>query len=358
MPKRDIVVIGASAGGIIALVDLFKHLPNDFDGYIFVVEHLSAYSPSVLPQILSRAGNLKAIHPQDGEQMQKNIIYVAPPDHHLMIEKDKVLVKKGPKENRFRPSIDALFRSAAYSYGSRVIGIVLSGLLDDGTSGLWSIKRQGGICIIQDPADAAFPNMPLNVMEYVEVDRVLPVRQIGALINQLTKETAPLNPQLTLEEKNLLEIEVSIAAQEDTFIKGVLEKGTLSALTCPECNGALVQFTEGKIIRYRCHTGHAFTDSSLLAGITKAIEENLWKTLKGLEEAIIILEQTGRQLELDGKEKNAGLFYNKAKQTHDRISEIRKIIFEQEHFSEDLKFQVVPVEMEKKIEEQILKSSI
>src|SRR5919112_258674 len=158
MSKKNIVVIGASAGGVIALVDLFKTIPKDFEGYIFVVQHLSPFSPSVLPQIIGRNTHLKAVHPNDGDEMKLNTIYIAPPDHHLLIEKDKVMVKKGPKENRFRPSIDALFRSAAYSYGSRVIGVVLSGLLDDGTSGLWSVKRRGGICVIQHPSDAEFPN--------------------------------------------------------------------------------------------------------------------------------------------------------------------------------------------------------
>jgi two-component system chemotaxis response regulator CheB len=338
MVKKDIVVIGASAGGVMALTELFKSIPKDFEAYIFVVLHLSPFSPSVLPQILSRAGWMKAVHPEDGERMKPNVIYVAPADHHLLVEKGKVLVKKGPKENRFRPSIDALFRSAAYNYGSRVNGLVLSGLLDDGTSGLWSVKRQGGTTIIQDPSDADFPQMPQNVIEFVDVDHSVPIAEMGVLLNQLTKEKAVETAALHQEELDLLQTEVHIAAQDNAFEMGILEKGALSPLTCPECQGALARFTEGRIVRYRCHTGHAFTDSALLAGVTKTVEENLWKTIRGLEEAIMILEQSARQFEMAGKNETASLFYQKAKESHNQVHQIRKIVFEQERFSEDLRF--------------------
>ncbi len=344
MAKRDIIVIGASAGGIIALVEFLKCVPKDFEGYIFVVQHLSPFSPSVLPQILSRVGPMKAVHPQDGEVMKKNTIYVAPPDHHLLLDRDSISVKKGPKENRFRPSIDALFRSAAYSYGPRVIGVVLSGLLDDGTSGLWSVKRHNGLCVIQDPEEAEFPNMPLNVMEYVEVDHCVRICDMGPLVARLTMESAPERPELSESESDLLEAEINIAAEYNAFDMGVLNKGDLTPLTCPECSGAMVQFTEGKIIRYRCHTGHAFTDSALLAGVTKAVEESLWKSVRGMEEAVMILERTARQYEHSGKDETASLFYRKAKETLERAKVIRNHIFEQEHFSEDLRFDGAPAE--------------
>lgn len=340
MPKRDIVVIGASAGGVLALVDLFKSLPSDFEGYLVVVQHLSPYAPSILPQILSRSGHLTAVHPKDGDILMKNTVYVAPPDHHLLVEADKLIVKKGPKENRFRPSIDALFRSAAYNYGPRVIGVVLSGLLDDGTSGLWSIKRHSGLGIIQHPDDAEFPSMPQNVMEYVEVDHAVPVKEMGSLLHRLTQERAPEAPMLDKWEEKRLRMEINIAAQDNAFDMGLLEEGPFTPLTCPECNGALVQFTEGKIMRYRCHTGHAFTDSALLAGVTKSVEESLWKTVRALEEAILILQQSARQFEKAGKEETAALFYRKAKATHEQAQNIRNQIFKQERLSEDLRFQL------------------
>ncbi len=175
MAKRDIIVIGSSAGGVLALQELVASLPVGFKVPIFIVQHIPPTSTSMMPQILSRVGLLKAVHPRDGDPIEEGHIYLAPPDHHMLVERDRILIKKGPKENRFRPSIDALFRSAAYNYGSRVIGIVLTGLLDDGTSGMWSVKRLGGLGIVQQPQDAAYPSMPASVLEYVDVDYVSPL---------------------------------------------------------------------------------------------------------------------------------------------------------------------------------------
>lgn len=338
MAKRNIVVIGASAGGILALSDLFASLPEDFEAYIFVVLHISPFSPSVLPQILSRAGHLKAKHAKDGDSMEPNLIYVAPPDHHLLLEKEKVLVKKGPKENRFRPSIDAMFRSAAYNYGSRVIGIVLSGMLDDGTSGLWTIKRLAGISIIQDPTDAEFPNMPLNALEHVDVDHMVSISKMGSLLAELVKEEAPHSPELPDDEFKLLNMEVHIAAQDNAFEMGVLREGKFTPLVCPECSGSLVEFNEGKLVRYRCHTGHGYSETSLLASITKAMEENLWKVVRGMEEAIILLQQSARQFELAGKDDPASIFYKKAMAIHKQAQQLRQYLFEQDRFSNDIRF--------------------
>jgi two-component system chemotaxis response regulator CheB len=191
---------------------------------------------------------------------------------------------------------------------------------------------------VQDPDDAEFPSMPLNVLEYVDVDHVVPISDMGPLLHKLTQETATQSTTLTKEELERLHTEVNIAAQDNSFEMGILNKGALTPLTCPECHGALVQFTEGKIIRYRCHTGHGFTDSALLAGVTKSVEESLWQTVKSLEEAIMILEQTARQFENEGNQTTAKLFYRKARETHHTTKQIREIIFEQERFSEDLRF--------------------
>jgi two-component system chemotaxis response regulator CheB len=166
-PER-VVVIGASAGGVESLKEVVGALRSDFPAAICVVLHVPPYQPSLLPKILSGCGELPAVHPEDGTNLLAGHIYVAPPDRHLLLGNDRASVTKGPKENRFRPSIDALFRSAAYAYGPKVIGVVLSGALDDGTSGLWSVKRMGGIAIIQSPDDARFDSMPKSALEYVD----------------------------------------------------------------------------------------------------------------------------------------------------------------------------------------------
>lgn len=336
MAKRDIIVIGASAGGVMALKELIATLPADFKAPIFIVQHLSASSPSFLPEILNHAGALKARHPRDGDLIQAGCIYVAPPDHHLLLEADHVVVKKGPKENRFRPSIDALFRSAAYTFGTRVIGVVLTGLLNDGTSGMWSVKRLGGVGIIQEPEDALYPSMPESVLEYVEVDYVVPVARMAGLLVELTQETAPAEPTLTTDEQKRLETEIQIAAQVNAFDMGILDLGKLTPLTCPECSGALVSISEGKLIRYRCHTGHAYTASALLSELTKSVEDTLWSGVRGLEETVILLDQSEKVLAEAGDADGAEQFASKARETRERARRLHEFVYNQERISEDL----------------------
>jgi len=194
---RDIVVIGASAGGIESLQNLIANLPTNLAASLFVVVHTPSWHRSELPAVLSRAGRLPAVHPQPGEQVQPGYIYVAPPDHHLLTENSHVQLWRGPKENRHRPSVNVLFRSAAVRYGSRVVGIVLSGALEDGAAGLWWIKKYGGVTIVQDPSDARFPDMPQHALEYVDPDYILPARDMGALLADLAngRATSPRSPK-------------------------------------------------------------------------------------------------------------------------------------------------------------------
>ncbi|GAB4038845.1 chemotaxis protein CheB [Spirosoma gilvum] len=336
MAKRDIIVVGASAGGVYALRELVSALPSDFQGALFVVLHVSPHSPSHLPDILTMAGLLPAIHPIDGEVIQPGHIYVAPPDHHLLVEYNQVMVKKGPKENRFRPSIDALFRSAAYTYGPRVIGIILTGMLDDGTSGMWSIKRLGGTCIIQEPAEAMYSSMPENVLNFVDVDYCLPVSEMAPLLSRLVTESVADKPELLPEEETRMETEVNIAAQDSAFDLGVLDLGELTPLTCPECNGTLISIKEGKLVRYRCHTGHAFTASSLLSETTKVVEESFWKAVRSLEETVVLLEQSAKQFASGGNQEAADQFWDKAYEMREKARKTREFAMQQEKISEDL----------------------
>jgi two-component system, chemotaxis family, protein-glutamate methylesterase/glutaminase len=336
MQTRDIIVVGASAGGVPALQALVRNLPPDFQGTVFVVLHIPAYSDSELPAVLNHAGPLPATHPKDGETIEHGKIYVAPPDHHLLVEENRVMVKKGPKENRFRPSIDALFRSAAYVYGPRVIGIVLSGVLNDGTSGLWTIKRHGGIVIIQDPKDAEQPQMPLNVLEYVSVDHVLLSSQIGPLLQQLVKEPAPEKFKFPVEEIKKLKTEVLIATRDNAFEMGIVEMGELTSFTCPECSGALVRLVEEKIIRYRCHTGHAYTASSLLAEVSENVEHMLWKAMRGMEEMVMLMNKISEHFHQLNHPDAATYFKGKADRSAQFARTIHDSIFEMEQYSEDL----------------------
>jgi two-component system chemotaxis response regulator CheB len=318
-----VIVIGGSAGGIDALRTLVAGLPRDLPAAVFVVIHLPPYSPSMLPHVLTAAGTLPATHPTDGEEFRNGNIYVAPPDHHLLIEDGRVLVRQGPRENRLRPSVDALFRSAAYVHGPRVIGLVISGVLDDGTSGLWSIKRLGGTAIVQDPDDAMHPEMPRSAIEQVEVDHVRPAAALGALLGELAGTEVAERPAIPQEQLERLGREIDIAARGGAFDTQLTSWGELAPFTCPDCHGALVKFAEGSLLRFRCHIGHAFSPRALLAGITEGVEDTLGQALRGLEEQTSILEYLGEHFRTSGHEDAAVLFAANARSSRARIEVVQ-----------------------------------
>jgi two-component system, chemotaxis family, protein-glutamate methylesterase/glutaminase len=334
--KRDIVVVGSSAGGLPALIKLVASLPQDFEGAVLVVQHIPPYSTSQLHHILSREGPLQAVLAEDGETIQPGTIYIATPDHHLLIENDKAVVKRGPKENRFRPSIDALFRSAAYTYGPRVIGVVLSGVLDDGTSGLWSIKRLGGVTMIQEPADAMFPQMPLNALNQVPIDYSVPASQMAALLTRLTAEQAQPASKLSKKEQKLMETEIVIAGQDNAFQMGIIGMGELTPFTCPECHGALTQLKEGKIIRFRCHTGHAYTISALLSEVSTNVEAILWEAMQNLEETTMLLNRLGQHFQQEKQDQIAQVFLKKADFIKRQSQVVHDSVLKQEMLSGDI----------------------
>ncbi|GAA4028149.1 chemotaxis protein CheB [Hymenobacter glaciei] len=336
---RDIVVIGASAGGVSALLELVKALPADFPAPIFIVQHVAADSPSILPQLLNSVSALQVRHPQNGETIEPGVIYVARPDHHLLLEGDQVLVARGPKENRFRPSIDALFRSVAYTFGPRVIGVVLTGYLDDGTSGLWSMQRMGGVAVVQDPRDAEQPSMPTNALEFVDADHLVPLAELGALLVRLTAEPAPARPKLPADQLDLLKIELTIAKQGGGFELGIIDKGKLTPFTCPDCHGALTQLIEGKLIRYRCHTGHAYTVSALLSEVTASVESLLYQGMRGLEETKMLLHNIGTHFAETQQTEVAALFFRKADDAGEQARVMLQSIHKQEALSGDLQFE-------------------
>ena len=336
---RDIVVIGASSGGVSALLELVKTLPADFPAALFVVQHIAADSPSILPQLLSAVSALPVKHPHDGETVLPGTICVARPNHHLLLEGDQVLVTSGPKENRFRPSIDALFRSAAYTYGPRVIGVVLTGYLDDGTSGLWTVQRLGGLTIVQDPRDAQEPAMPTNALEFVTADYVVPLAELGSLLVRLTLEVAPKKPHLSAAELDLMKVELTIAKRDNAFELGIIEKGVLTPFTCPDCHGALTQLIEGMLIRYRCHTGHAYTVSALLGEVTQSVESLLYQSMRGLEETKMLLHNMGMHFVTQQQPKVAELFFRKADETGKQARVVHNSILQHEALSGDLQFE-------------------
>jgi two-component system, chemotaxis family, protein-glutamate methylesterase/glutaminase len=288
MANRDIIVIGTSAGGVKALSTIVEQLPDDLNAAIFIVLHISPHQRSNLPEILTRAGNLTAAHAKDGEPIDRGRIYIAPPDRHLLLEDGRVRITKGPKENRFRPAIDPLFRSAAYAYGPGVIGVVLTGALDDGTAGLWAIKDRGGIAVVQDPDDAEQRSMPWTAITNVEVDYCLPITDIAKLLVALTQGS--IGPEMGSLVSDKFGIETKISLGEDSADLDVTQLGKLSEFSCPECHGTLTEIVNGKLQRYRCHTGHAFSSASLLAELTDSVEQSLWNSIRAIEERIRLLK--------------------------------------------------------------------
>jgi two-component system chemotaxis response regulator CheB len=327
MAKRDIVVVGTSAGGMEALQELARSLPGDLSATVFVVWHMPAgLRASVLPQLLERAGPFAARHPEDRERIAARTIYVAPADHHMLVENGYIRVTRGPKENRFRPAVDPLFRSAAYTYGPRVTGIVLTGALDDGTSGLWTIKHRGGTAIVQEPDEALHPSMPLNALQNVDVDHKLRLAEIGPLLGRIARLEAPAAPEVAMEEKDRLETEIRIAGQENAFDMHILEKGMLSPFTCPECHGVLARMQEGRVLRFRCHTGHAFSADSLLASLGEQIEARLWDTVRAVDESVMLLRHMAKHLQQSGDEDAAQDFLEKAREAEERAQPLREIV--------------------------------
>ena len=294
MPGHDIVVVGASIGGLEALRSLVADLPHDLPAAVFVVWHIAPESPALLPEILQRAGPLPALHPHDGEAIQPGRIYVAPPDHHLLLEDGRVRLSRGPKENRFRPAIDPLFRSAARAYGSRVIGVILSGALDDGTAGMEAVKARGGIAVIQDPREAINPAMPQSVLAHVAVDHRVPAAAIGPLLGDLAPRVVEEGGKEPVTEH--MDIETRIALEANPLEAGIMQLGKPSPYTCPECHGTLLAVTTDGILRFRCHTGHAYTVNSLLAEVSGSIEEALWSAVRVIEEQVMLLRHAADHL--------------------------------------------------------------
>ncbi len=272
MANHDIITIGASAGGVHALAEVIGGLPANLPASVFAVLHLGEGRTSALPSILGRAGHLPVKHPEASERIRKGWVYTAPPDRHMVVNDSSVHLLQGPRENGYRPAIDVLFRSAARSFGRRVVGVVLTGNLDDGTAGLAAIKSAGGMALVQDPAEADYPGMPRSAIENVAVDHVVPLDRVAELLVRLVNE-----PIADFTVPSFL------AGEEELGQSGQLH-GTPSGFTCPDCGGGLWELSEAGLTRYRCRTGHAFSPESLLDAQGRSREEAMWAAVRSLEE--------------------------------------------------------------------------
>jgi two-component system, chemotaxis family, protein-glutamate methylesterase/glutaminase len=312
MPSHDIVVIGASAGGVEALIAIVSCFPTSLPAAVFVVIHLPVNSPSVLPQILQRAGPLPSAFARHGEAIRQGHIYVAPPDHHLLIKRGYMHVMRGPKENRHRPSADVLFRTAAGAYGARVVGVVLTGALDDGTMGLQAVKRRGGLAVVQAPHDALVPSMPQSALEAVKVDYCLPLAEIAPLLVRLA--SGPVEKPLESTEGNMAEPEHEELPE------------IASGFTCPDCHGALWELRDGELIQFRCRVEHTFSPDSLLEGQSEALERALWSAMRGMEERAALTRHLGQRMRKRGILSTAARFDERAKEMEQQAMLLRQFV--------------------------------
>jgi two-component system chemotaxis response regulator CheB len=322
MQTRDIVVIGASMGGVEALSRLVQQFPADFPAAIFVVLHTSPDSPGLLSGILAARGALRAVTAENGMKIERGCIYVAPPNRHLLLTTRGVRVTFGARENRSRPAIDPLFRTAAVNYGSRVVGMVLTGMLGDGAAGLLAVERCGGVPLVQSPNDAEYPEMPSRALAAVGSARMVPLSELGAELVRLVAEEAPESPEVP----DNLKLEARLTEQAMATDDWNQVPGTPTRFTCPECRGAIQEIRENGLVRYRCRVGHAYSAADLSSEKARAVEDALWLALQTLQEREQMLRTMSDQDRERGSRQGADSYARRAEEAHVQAERLRDVI--------------------------------
>ncbi len=320
--NREIIVIGSSLGGIQALSALASELPADLPAAVLVVQHRSEDGRDLLAGILDRRGRLPAVMAEDGLPVERGRIYVAPPGRHMLLTERGIAVVFGPRENLCRPAIDPLFRTAAVHYRSRVIGVILTGLLGDGAAGLLAVARCGGLPLVQAPDDAEFPEMPRHALAVVADARAVPRAEMAALIARLARERAPEPPLVP----DALRIEVELT--ETAMVKEDWEAVPSAAtdFTCPECGGAIREIRDEGLLRYRCRVGHAYSRDGLVAAKDDAVEDALWVALQTLQERAQMLGRMARDDRRHGRNHAAEGYEERAREAEQHAERLRQFI--------------------------------
>ena len=326
MPRtqRDLVVVGASAGGVEALRDLLGRLPADLPAAVLVVLHMPSGSRSALPAILDRVCALPVRPARHGDPLELGTVTVCVPDVHLIVDGDRIALSRGPRENGHRPAVDVLFRSAARAAGPRVVGVVLSGALDDGTAGVIAVRARGGVGVVQDPDDAMYASMPLHAHEVGGAEHVVPVAAMPELLARLLEEEVGVAEVPPPSE--LMETEAAMAELDGDAYDAPDRPGVASGFGCPTCHGALFTITEGPMERYRCRVGHAWSPEALAQEQSQALEGALWMALRGLEERAALSLQMGRRAEERGHRHSAQRFRLRHDEARDAAALLRGLL--------------------------------
>jgi two-component system chemotaxis response regulator CheB len=322
--KRDLVVVGASAGGVEALRQLVSGLPADFPAAVLVVLHVPPGTRSALPNILQRAGSLQVKQAAEGDPVRPGHVLVAGPDQHLIIYDGKVTLSRGPTENGHRPAVDVLFRSAARVAGPKAVGVVLSGALDDGTAGLAAIRSRGGIGIVQDPDEALHPGMPRSAIEGAAPEHVVGVSDMPALLQRLAEED--LDDTSFPPPSELMEVETAFAKLDPKAYDSLERPGQPATFTCPDCNGTLAHIHDEGVLRFRCRVGHAWTAQSLLTQQNSAMESALWMALRSLEEKATLTRDMVRRAQARGHRRTAEMFQAQCDEALEAARLVRELL--------------------------------
>ncbi|HEY0991620.1 MAG TPA: chemotaxis protein CheB [Kofleriaceae bacterium] len=320
---RDIVVMGCSAGGVEALPRVLQQLSRNLPAALFIVQHMAATSTPYLVGILSRSSPLPVAWAEQGDPVERGRALVCPPDVHLLLAEGHVQLTRGPRENHARPAIDKLFRSAAAAYGSRVIGVLLTGMMGDGVAGLGAIRNAGGVVIVQDPLDAAYPELPGRALLAVTPDRMLPIDAVGVAITSLVGE--PVGPAQAPDE---LSLEAEIDREGQTSVD-VLEKlGPQTTVACPECHGPLWQLGDEQLRRYRCYLGHVITAAELLSASTSEVEAAMWSAVRALNDRATTLETLAEDSRRIGNGQSAEGFVIRAREARKQAEVARRFMLD------------------------------
>lgn len=307
MKRRDIVVIGGSRGAFGVLKALAATLPPDLRAAVCIVLHIGRHE-SVLPQLMSGWGPLPAIHPVDGEPLANGVIYIAPPDRHMLVSPEGLRMSNGAAENFARPAVDPLFRTAALSYGDGVVAVVLSGDLDDGAAGLAAVRARGGYCIVQKPEDCEAPSMPRTALNAGGADAVVGKEHLADQIVAAIDGAPRLQPSESLEMSSQeLDFEARIAGRHVVSPEELDRIGARSPLTCPECGGMLWRINDHQQLRYRCHTGHAFGSLSLEDGQEKTLENAIWAAIRAANERMVFARERRTWAERVGNQQQVAI---------------------------------------------------
>ena len=327
--RPDLVVVGGSAGGVDALKRLIARLPADLPATVCLTLHLAEGTPSLLPGILARAGSVQVLPATDGAPLRPGVVYVAPPDVHLAIVDDHVVLGPGAKENGYRPSVDVLLRSAAVARGRRVVGVVLTGMLDDGTAGLAAVARYGGVPLVQDPEEADFPSMPRNALRGTPAARPLPLEDLVDEVVRIVSGSSDVTGQQpevspAVRERDLAEVRSALG--RNPALPDGRTIGSPSPYSCPDCGGVLNEVVDDAPVRFRCRVGHAYNAESLLRHQAHTFEEALWTALRAVEEREEVSQRLAGEAARTGRDWSHAHYVRRASDARRSAEVLREVL--------------------------------